>query len=115
MSIAKNKLIAEFVGATLSAPNNYDLYSVPLLNEIFEEVESDDENAKHCFSPEEMKFLSSQVWMKPVLDKLKELAKEMRFPSGLIDPIANADKFWHIPYMRNEAALKAIRWYNKNK
>lgn len=62
-----NKLIADFIGATLSnhAPNEYDMFG------IIECIE-DGEDEKHFFTPELMKFHTSWDWLIPVLARIKE-------------------------------------------
>ena len=71
-----NKLIAEFMGAALYSPNDYDLYSCPSLNDIFADVDSQDENAQHFFKPDEMKFDTSWDWLMPVVEKIENTLNE---------------------------------------
>jgi len=66
-----NKLIAEFMGAVGSPmynPTEWDIYITGCLN-----VDSDNEEAKHFYTPNEMKYHTSWDWMIPVIDKIKTL------------------------------------------
>ena len=65
-----NKLIAEFMGAIGTPkynPTEWDIYITGCLD-----VDSDDENAKHFYTPEEMKYHTSWDWLMPVVEKIEE-------------------------------------------
>lgn len=71
-----NKLISEFmIGAwnlenlNMQCDNSYDLYSVSELSDVFAHIESDDLDAKHFFTPDEMLFHTSWDWLMPVISK----------------------------------------------
>lgn len=71
-----NRLIAEFmIGAwnlenlNMQCDNSYDLYSVSELSDVFAHIESDDLDAKHFFTPDEMLFHTSWDWLIPVVQK----------------------------------------------
>ena len=62
-----NKLIAEFMGAVGTPkynPTEWDVYITGCLD-----VDSDDENAQHFYTPDEMKYHTSWDWLMPVIDK----------------------------------------------
>jgi len=64
-----NKLIAEFMGAVgtpMYAPKEWDIYITGHLD-----VDSDNENAQHFFTPKEMKYHSSWDWLMPVVEKIE--------------------------------------------
>tara|TARA_Y100000356_G_scaffold127381_1_gene126205 strand:- start:462 stop:764 length:303 start_codon:yes stop_codon:yes gene_type:complete len=63
-----NKIIAEFMGAVGTPkynPTHWDIYITGCLD-----VDSDNENAKHFYTPEEMEYHTSSNWLNPVLDKV---------------------------------------------
>tara|TARA_R100000315_G_scaffold8678_1_gene2817 strand:+ start:84 stop:446 length:363 start_codon:yes stop_codon:yes gene_type:complete len=63
-----NKLIAEFMGAVGTPkynPTEWDVYITGCLD-----VDSDDENAQHFYTPDEMKYDTSWDWLMPVLKKI---------------------------------------------
>jgi len=62
-----NKLIAEFMGAVGTPkynPTEWDVYITGCLD-----VDSDDENAQHFYTPDEMRFHESWDWLMPVVEK----------------------------------------------
>jgi len=62
-----NKLIAEFMGAEGHPkydPIEWDIYITGCLD-----VDSDNENAQHFFTPNQMKYHSSWDWLMPVVEK----------------------------------------------
>ena len=62
-----NKLIAEFMGAEGHPkydPIEWDIYITGCLD-----VDSDNENAQHFFTPNQMKYHSSWDWLMPVVNK----------------------------------------------
>jgi hypothetical protein len=62
-----NKLIAEFMGAEgypKYDPIEWDIYITGCLD-----VDSDNENAQHFFTPNQMKYHSSWDWLMPVVEK----------------------------------------------
>ena len=64
-----NKLIAEFMGAIGTPkynPTEWDVYLTGCLD-----VDSDDENAKHFYTPDEMKYHTSWDWLMPVVEKIE--------------------------------------------
>ena len=66
-----NKLIAEFMGAIGTPkynPTEWDIYITGCLD-----VDSDDENAKHFYTPEEMKYHTSWDWLMPVIQRITDV------------------------------------------
>ena len=64
-----NKLIAEFMGAVGTPkynPTEWDVYITGCLD-----VDSDDENAQHFYTPDEMKYHTSWDWLMPVVQKCR--------------------------------------------
>lgn len=71
-----NKLIAEFMGAVGTPkynPTHWDIYITGCLD-----VDSDNENAKHFYTPEEMEYHTSWDWLMPVVDKIESFEDENR-------------------------------------
>jgi len=67
MTMEDNKLIAEFMGAVGTPkynPTECDVYITGYLD-----VDSDDENAQHFYTPDEMKYRISWDWLMPVVQK----------------------------------------------
>ena len=92
-----NKLIAEFmIGAwnlenlNMQCDNSYDLYSVSELSDVFAHIESDDLDAKHFFTPDEMKYHTSWDWLMPVVQKCYKLDNEEGFDS-IVDAVSTLD------------------------
>ena len=70
--MTNNKLIAEFMGAVGTPkynPTEWDVYITGCLD-----VDSDDENAQHFYTPDEMKYHISWDWLMPVVEKIEEIA-----------------------------------------
>jgi hypothetical protein len=70
-----NKLIAEFMGAVGTPkynPTEWDVYLTGCLD-----VDSDDENAQHFYTPDEMKYHKSWNWLMPVISKCLEIGKNV--------------------------------------
>ena len=70
----ENKLIAEFMGAVGTPkynPTEWDVYLTGCLD-----VDSDDENAKHFYTPDEMKYHTSWDWLMPVIENIDHLQHE---------------------------------------
>jgi len=66
-----NKLIAEFMGAVGTPkynPTEWDVYITGCLD-----VDSDDENAQHFYTPDEMKYHTSWDWLMPVVEKIEDI------------------------------------------
>ena len=60
-----NKLIAEFMGAVGTPkynPTEWDVYITGCLD-----VDSDEENAQHFYTPDKMKYHKSWDWLMPVV------------------------------------------------
>jgi hypothetical protein len=70
-----NKLIAEFMGAK---PNRgeFDLFGTSSMGDVFKDVDGNDEDAKHFFLPEEMKFHENWNWLMPCISKLSPILLE---------------------------------------
>jgi len=65
-----NKLIAEFMGAVGTPkynPTEWDVYITGCLD-----VDSDDENAQHFYTPDEMKYHTSWDWLMPVIHRIRD-------------------------------------------
>ena len=98
-----NKLIAEFMGAVGTPkynPTEWDVYITGCLD-----VDSDDENAQHFYTPDEMKYHTSWDWLMPVVQKCFESAE-------------NEDDFFaisgNLPYMDStyKSVVEFIKEYN---
>ena len=66
-----NKLIAEFMGAVGTPkynPTEWDVYITGCLD-----VDSDEENAQHFYTPDKMKYHTSWDWLMPVVDKIESI------------------------------------------
>ena len=76
-----NKLIAEFMGAVGTPkynPTEWDVYITGCLD-----VDSDDENAQHFYTPDEMKYHTSWDWLMPVIAKIvKDYGEGWSFEEG---------------------------------
>ena len=121
-----NNLIAEFMGA-INENGEYDLYSTPAMNHIFESVESDDDEARHYFIPEALKFDKSWDWLMPVVEKIEmQLLDDdvitieykdciipiIHFPKGHQDVIATTgDTKIEAVWL---ACVQYIKWKKKN-
>lgn len=71
----QNEMIAQFVGAKKQY-GKYDLYSVPCMNNVFADVESDDPDAKHYYASDEMKFHSSWDWIMAAVEVINSMKDE---------------------------------------
>jgi hypothetical protein len=103
-----NELIAEFMGAIGTPkynPTEWDIYITGCLD-----VDSDDENAKHFYTPEEMKYHTSWDWLMPVVEKIKDMGYDQQLDN--IDNVLTCD-------LRKEnlynAVVEFIKFYNQNK
>ncbi len=66
-----NKVIAEFmgaVGAPMYNPVEWDIYITGYLD-----VDSNNEEAQHFYTPDEMKYHNSWDWLMPVIEKIEAL------------------------------------------
>ena len=75
-----NKLIAEFMGAVGTPkynPTEWDVYITGCLD-----VDSDDENAQHFYTPDEMKYHTSWDWLMPVVQKIESLGYVFTIQGG---------------------------------
>ena len=66
-----NKEIAKFMGAEEDFRGEFDLFSVPSLNALFEDVEADDAEAKHYYKPSEMEFHDSYNWLMSAVEAIE--------------------------------------------
>ena len=88
----KNKLIAEFMGAVGTPkynPTEWDVYITGCLD-----VDSDDENAQHFYTPDEMKYHTSWDWLMPVHRKCMftpNFSGDDQLRTLLIDAVIDAD------------------------
>ena len=87
-----NKLIAEFMGAVGTPkynPTEWDVYITGCLD-----VDSDDENAQHFYTPDEMKYHTSWDWLMPVHKKCMftpNFSGDDQLRTLLIDAVIDAD------------------------
>ena len=87
-----NKLIAEFMGAVGTPkynPTEWDVYITGCLD-----VDSDDENAQHFYTPDEMKYDTSWDWLMPVHKKCMftpNFSGDDELRTLLIDAVIDAD------------------------
>ena len=58
------------VGTPMYNPTEWDVYITGCLD-----VDSDNENAQHFYTPEEMKYHTSWDWLMPVVQKCFEVAE----------------------------------------
>ncbi len=106
-----NKLIAEFMGAVGTPkynPTEWDVYITGCLD-----VDSDDENAQHFYTPDEMKYDTSWDWLMPVHKKCMftpNFSGDDQLRTLLIDAVIDAD----IDRLY-EAAVEFIKEYNNGK
>ena len=99
-----NKLIAEFMGAIGTPkynPTEWDIYITGCLD-----VDSDDENAKHFYTPEEMKYHTSWDWLMPVVEKIEQVHE------GVPQELINLSLFSTIDEVY-KAVVEFIKQYNK--
>ena len=84
-NLENNKLIAEFmgaVGAPMYKPTIWDIYITGCLD-----VDSDLENAKHFFTPDEMEYHTSWKWLKPVVEEMHTYGCEVVISSNGVTTI----------------------------
>ena len=115
-----NKLIAEFLIGTWNLDNlnmqcntEYDLFSVTELGDVFADIEGDDPNAKHFFTPDEMEFHTSWEWLMPVASKCYDInlgKKRKSLINPLYDALGEIDK--ESVY---KEVVNIINFYNQNK
>ena len=120
-TIEGNKLIAEFMGAECETDdfdrvtNEYDLFGAGLLPDI----SGFDPDAKHFYTPDQMKFHESWDWLMPVVEKIHNLYDL----EGCPPEIYEIEEFLLI---RDElctgrietsfhAVVEFIKWYNQNR
>lgn len=99
-----NKLIAEFMGAIGTPkynPTEWDIYITGCLD-----VDSDDENAKHFYTPEEMKYHTSWDWLMPVVEKIEQVHE------GVPQELINLSLFSTIDEVY-KAVVEFIKQYKK--
>lgn len=99
-----NKLIAEFMGAVGTPkynPTEWDVYITGCLD-----VDSDDENAQHFYTPDDMKFHTSWDWLIPVVNKIEMECEGV--PIQLID-VSFYDEIHEVYW----AVIEFIKEYNK--
>jgi hypothetical protein len=109
-----NKLIAEFTGSKENQRSEFDLFGTADLIEIFQEIEADDLDAKHFFTPEEMEFHKNWNWLMPVVRKIIDICIEDddHFLSdeytSLLEtiPLANIEDSYKI-------VIEFIQYYNR--
>ena len=68
-----NRLIALFMGSEEDHNGEFDLFGTSSLGNVFQDVEADNSDAKHFFSPEEMKFHNNWDWLMPVVEKIETI------------------------------------------
>jgi len=84
-TLENNKLIAEFmgaVGAPMYNPTIWDIYITGCLD-----VDSDLENAKHFYTPDEMEYHSSWEWLMPVVEEMHTYGCEVVISSNGVTTI----------------------------
>ena len=85
-----NKLIAEFMGAEgypKYNPNEWDVYITGSLD-----VDSDNENAQHFFTPDQMKYHTSWDWLMPVVNKCMQTGDNTDEWDALYDALSTVNK-----------------------
>ena len=112
----ENKLIAEFIigkwnllNLNMVCNGEYDLYSVTEMGDGFADIDSDDMNAKHFFTPDEMQFATSWDWLMPVVEKIESLG----YDTELVNRLDEGGNFFCIndsvvPQTYAETKLKAV-------
>ena len=111
-----NKLIAEFMGAVGTPkynPTEWDVYITGCLD-----VDSDDENAQHFYTPDEMKYHTSWDWLMPVVEKIESLGYWVNRNDGDITISNKSDMVVITPMssggidMMYKAVVEFIKEYN---
>lgn len=105
-----NKIIAEFMGAVGTPkynPTEWDIYITGCLD-----VDSDNENAKHFYTPEEMQYHTSWDWLNPVVEKIDEYLSDNIGKVGYFDDCLQSNDL----EVRYQAVVEFINFYtNLNK
>ena len=113
-----NKLIAEFMGMELYAPNDYDVHGCRAMMGV--ELEGD----KHFYRAEEMLFHKDWNWLMALVLEIRNhkdfvisnriSANEKNFPKQsakqMLEGVLTQNK--DTVY---EGAVEFIKWYNENK
>ena len=101
-----NKLIAEFMGAVGTPkynPTEWDVYITGCLD-----VDSDDENAQHFYTPDEMKYHISWDWLMPVVQKIEDYLSDNVGKVGYFDDGLSSNDI----EVRYQAVVEFIKQYN---
>ena len=105
-----NKLIAEFMGAVGTPkynPTEWDVYITGCLD-----VDSDDENAQHFYTPDEMKYHTSWDWLMPVVSKITR--DEQYIDNDYREHLLDIVPYGHIEDTY-DAVVEFIKQYNDEK
>lgn len=127
-----NEIIINFIGADVTCDGEYDLFGCTELNPLFEDVESDDPDAKHFYHPSEMLFHKSWDWLIIVVEYIESLD----YLGGIVDikqgmckissrALGDKSIYANVSYYHTlgvggkfkavfEAILQYIKWYNEN-
>jgi len=94
------------VGTPKYNPTEWDVYITGCLD-----VDSDDENAQHFYTPDEMKYHTSWDWLMPVVEKIENDGLD---PHGMIDNSLrrNKQKKWRSIEDLYNVAVYLINIYN---
>ena len=90
MKMNSNRLIAEFMGAEGHPkynPTEWDVYITGCLD-----VDSDNENAQHFFTPDQMKYHTSWDWLMPVVEKCMQTGDNTDEWDALYDALSTLNK-----------------------
>ena len=101
-----NKLIAEFMGAKgypKYNPNEWDVYITGCLD-----VDSDNENAQHFFTLDQMKYHTSWDWLMPVVEKCMQTGDNTDEWDALYDALSTVNRT-----NIHEAVVEFIKQLNK--
>jgi len=79
------------VGTPKYNPTEWDVYITGCLD-----VDSDDENAQHFYTPDEMKYHTSWDWLMPVVQKINSLTDEL---GNTNDFTIGSDYVWVDPHI----------------
>ena len=105
----QNKLIAEFIKAEKYPPNDYDIYGCITMANLFADVDCDDEDTKHFYTLEEMKFSSSWGWLMPIVEKIINLKTYLQPRNKVFQSINPDIKETY------KSVIEFIQWYNTQK
>ena len=95
------------VGTPKYNPTHWDIYITGCLD-----VDSDNENAKHFYTPEEMQYNTSWDWLNPVVEKIDEYLSDNIGKVGYFDDCLQSNDL----EVRYQAVVKFINFYtNLNK